>query len=145
MSGLVVLVIVALGIFYLTKNTSEDVRMVPPIPPDKTNAKFEWVYESKGEKEGIPQTTINLVGHHMDGTTETNHVDDIEGRCNEYANPDKNVYKGSTEIICYYAGFGRYYKVVQSGERYLVQRKEFEEAGPDYNPPIQQFKTIVQI
>lgn len=142
--GLIVLIVVAFGIFYRTKKNSKDVHIVPPTPPDKTNARFEWVYEPMGEKEGIPQTTISLVGHYTDGTSEKNQIDKIEGGCNEYSNPDKDVYKGSTEIICYYAGFGRYYKVVQSGERYLVQRKEFEEASPDYNPPIQDFKTIAQ-
>ena len=142
--GLIILIVLALGIFYFTQKSKKDLHVVAPTPTDKTNARFEWVYESKGEKDGIPQTTVSLAGHYVDGTSDKTYIDDIEGGCNEYASPDKDVYKGSTEIMCYYAGFGIYYKVVQSGEHYLVQKKEFEEASPDYNPPVQEFKTILQ-
>ncbi len=147
---LIYLLILVLGIsallFFINnhKQITDGISLVPPTQVDKSNAQFEWVYESKDEKDGIPQTNISLVAHYSDGTTEKKLVDDIEGGCNEYSNPDKDAYPGSKMIICYYAGFGRYYKVVQSADVYLVQRKEFEEASPDYNPPIQSFQTIVQ-
>ncbi len=126
------------------KEISDDRHLVPPTEPDKTNARFEWSYEAKGEKDGIPHTIVSLLARYTDGTTEKKQIDEIEGGCNEYVTPDKDVYSGSKMIICYYAGFGRYYKIVQSGVNYLVERKEFEEASPEYNPPIEDFQTIAQ-
>lgn len=134
-------------VFYLVnknKDAADDRQLVPPAQVDKSNAQFEWVYEPKGEKDGIPQTTVSLVAHYTDGTSEKKQIDNIEWGCNEYSNPDKDVYLGSKMIICYYAGFGRYYKVVKAGDVYLVQRKEFEEASPEYSPPVEDFKTLVQ-
>lgn len=143
---LIFILAVSAVLYFINKNKqiSDDDHLVTPTQIDKSNAQFEWVYESKDEKDGIPQTAISLVAHYTDGTTEKKLVDDIEGGCNEYSSPDKDVYTGSKMIICYYAGFGRYYKVVKAGDAYLVQRKEFEEASPDYNPPVQSFQTIVQ-
>ncbi len=47
-------------------------------------------------------------------------------------------------IICYYAGLGRYYKVVEDRDGYAVQRRVFEEASPDYDPPPQAYETVVR-
>ncbi len=102
---------------------------------------FEWTYSSFEEKE-IPRTHIGLVARYPDGTTQTKDIDTIQGSCNEYANPDKDVYSKSKMIICYYAGFGDYYKVVASGDGYNVERKEFEEGEPDSPAVEQPFKTI---
>lgn len=106
------------------------------------NASFEWLYFSF-EKDGIPQTTISLQASYDDGTTQTKEIGTVEGNCNVYDERDADIYPGSEMIICYYAGFGRYYKVVKSGSGYIVQRKEFEEVSPDYSPPIRGFETVV--
>ena len=103
---------------------------------------FEWQYTDATAGGEIMKTTITLLARYPNGVEVTKMIDTIEGGCNEYVNPDKDVYQKSTEIICYYAGFGRYYKVVEGDKEYLVKRKEFEEASPDYNPPIQDFVTI---
>lgn len=102
---------------------------------------FEWKYVSF-EKDFIPHTVVSLNAIYTNGTIRTKEIDTIEGGCNEYASPENDVYIKSTEIICYYSGLGRYYKVVLEGEEYIVKRKVFEEASPDYNPPIQGFITI---
>lgn len=87
--------------------------------------------------------------HHIglntwNGTSQTKEIDTIEGSRNEYVSPDADVYAQSEMIICYYAGFGRYYKVVASGNgTYSVQRREFEEASPHYTPLVASFETIV--
>ncbi|HEY1041178.1 MAG TPA: hypothetical protein VGE63_00430 [Candidatus Paceibacterota bacterium] len=104
---------------------------------------FAWSY-TPSEKNEIPQSTISLTATYPNGAKQTKEIETIEGGCNEYPEPDKDVYKQSQMIICYYAGFGRYYKVVESNGAYLVQRKEFEEGSPEYNPPQQEFKTIAQ-
>lgn len=102
---------------------------------------FTWNYRSF-EKNDLPHSDISLVATYSNGMSKTKLIDTIEGGCNEYVSPDKDVYKDSTMIICYYAGFGQYYKVVERDGGYDVQRREFEEASPDYNPPKQEFKTI---
>lgn len=104
---------------------------------------FAWTYNSFEEEE-IPRSTIGLVATYPDGTTDTKEIDTVQGGCNDYANPDEDVYTKSTMIICYYAGFGNYYKIVQSDSKYLVKRKMFEEGGEDYNPPQLPFETIAE-
>ncbi len=107
------------------------------------NATFEWVYTTY-TKDEIPRTDISIKATYEDGTTETKKVDTIQGSCNKYTERDADVYPSSQMIICYYAGLGRYYKVVKNENIYRVQRKEFEESSPDYSPPQQTFQTIIQ-
>lgn len=104
---------------------------------------FIWSYEPTPDTD-IPRTIITLNAARADGRIEAKEIDVVEGECNEYPDPDADVYADSTMIICYYAGLGRYYKVVEGEGGYLVQRKVFEEASPEYDPPIQQFETIAR-
>lgn len=105
---------------------------------------FSWSY-STDESEEIPRTTISLRAMYFDGTSRTKEIDTVDGTCNTYPSPDDDVYPKSDQIICYYAGFGLYYKVVATGNgTYSVQRREFEEASPDYSPPIAAFETIAE-
>ena len=106
-------------------------------------ATFEWRYEPFTEDE-IPRSTINLVATYENGNTEEKVVDTIQGGCNVYPEPDTDVYSDSEMIICYYAGLGHYFKIIESDDAYLVQRKVFEEASPEYNPPTESFQTIGQ-
>jgi hypothetical protein len=102
---------------------------------------FEWSY-SYSSRSDIPWTTVHITARYPDGATTTKQLETIEGGCNEYEKRDADVYPLSQMIICYYAGLGRYYKVVEEGNGYAVKRKTFEEATPDYNPPVQQFETV---
>ncbi|MFZ2555594.1 MAG: hypothetical protein WAZ27_01850 [Minisyncoccia bacterium] len=130
------------GIFTIT-------RMIDPAPAGGLQADlgrpyFKWTY-SAFEAAEIPQTRVGLVATYPNGSTRTKEIDVIEGNCNAYASPDADVYMNSEMIICYYAGFGRYYKVVDIGsDVFEVQRREFEEASPDYNPPVADFETIAE-
>lgn len=108
------------------------------------NATFEWLY-SPFEKNDMPWVKISLSAKYDDGTSETKLIDTIEGSCVDYDKRDADVYPASTMIMCYYAGFGRYYKVVKKESGYEVQRKEFEEASPEYSPPVQDFQTIIKL
>ena len=103
---------------------------------------FSWEYEPY-ETPYIPHTIISLTATYPDGTRVTKVIEDIEGGCNVFTEPDADVYENSTMIMCYYAGFGRYYKVIANGQGYSVERKEFEEASPDYNPPQPGYQSIV--
>lgn len=104
---------------------------------------FSWSY-STDESGEIPRTRITLRAMYFDGTSRTKEIDTVDGTCNVYPSPETDVYPKSDQIICYYAGFGLYYKVVVTGNgTYAVQRREFEEASPDYDPPVTGFETIV--
>lgn len=116
---------------------------VPSSPEATSTPTFTWSYRTY-EDHDIPYTEITLTATYIDGTVERKIIDTIDGSCNTYETTDPDVYSGSTMIICYYAGFGRYYKVIENKGSYLVQRKEFEEASPDYDPPVQSFQTITQ-
>lgn len=121
---------------YFKKGIETDTTIVPFGEPT-----FEWVYASFESGE-IPRTKISLTATYPNGAIVTKEIDTIEGGCNAYPEPDKDVYVKSEMIICYYAGFGRYYKIISTNGEYLVKRKEFEEATDDYNPPKQDFATI---
>lgn len=104
---------------------------------------FAWVY-SVVEERDMPRSTLSLTAHYTDGTMQTKEIDTIDGVCNDFPTPDSDVYGKSTMIMCYYAGFGHYYKVIEKEGDYIVMRKEFEEGSPEYNPPEQPFKEVVQ-
>lgn len=104
---------------------------------------FSWKYATDESGE-ISQTTISVIALYPDRSAVTKEVDTIEGSCNSYDTPDADVYLRSHMIICYYAGLGHYYKIVEKNGAYAVQRKVFEEASPDYNPPIQPFETVAE-
>lgn len=104
---------------------------------------FAWSYESS-EKEEIPWTKISLTAAYENGIRKTKEVDAVQGSCNAYVSPDKDVYSGSEMIICYYAGLGHYYKVVEAEGGYSVRRKIFEEASPEYDPPVFPFAEITR-
>ena len=107
---------------------------------------FHWGYEQLGKagEDEIPRAKVSLTARYADGTETTKEIDTIDGSCNTYTDYEPGIYPRSQMIICYYAGFGRYYKVVESEGAYLVQRREFEEATPDHDPPQQEFQTIAR-
>jgi len=107
------------------------------------DATFTWSYRSFSESD-IPRTTISLTAEYTGGDVRIKEIDTIQGDCNEYTERDIDVYSQSEMIICYYAGLGHYYKVVEAEDAYLVQRRVFEEASPDYNPEPESFETIAE-
>lgn len=120
----------------------------PSVPPEQESVPagppaFTWSYAAS-ERDGIPYTEISLTARYEDGTSRTEALDTVEGSCNDYDAPASDSYAKSTMIICYYAGLGRYYKVVEEEGAYLVQRRVFEEAGPEYDSPVQAFETIAR-
>lgn len=137
----IVCVLIVSGVYFFTKRVEsvKDTDQTIDVPEGKPV--FTWSYSSF-EKNEIPRTTISLSARYENGFVVTKMIDTIEGGCNEYQERDVDVYAGSSVIICYYAGLGRYFKVVENGSIYEVKRKEFEEASPDYNPPVRTFETI---
>ena len=102
---------------------------------------FEWTYREFSEGE-IPRSEISLVARYENGTVQERVIDTIQGGCSVYGEPDADIYEGSEMIICYYAGLGYYFKVTETDEAYVVQRKVFEEASPDYSPAPEPFEAV---
>jgi len=104
---------------------------------------FEWAYRTYTEDE-IPRSEISLIARYENEIVREKVIDTIQGDCNVYAEPDPDIYEGSEMIICYYAGLGHYFKVVETDDAYVVQRKVFEEATPDYSPAPEPFEAVAR-
>ncbi|HRH55703.1 MAG TPA: hypothetical protein PK609_02450 [Candidatus Paceibacterota bacterium] len=144
------LLVVAVGAYFAfsafnAPRESEPIQEVPTQEDIQTGGdpSFEWSYKAFTENE-IPYSRISLTAEYPNGATDRKEIDTIAGGCNEFIEPDADVYPQSTMIICYYAGLGHYYKVVEGDGAYLVQRKVFEEASPEYNPEPEEFEVIAQ-
>lgn len=141
-------VYVALVYGFSTNSVDKQATTMPELSGEmnttqKQNAVFTWNY-TPFEEDAIPYTRISVTARYEDGALETKEIDTIEGSCNDYPDADEDVYENSSMIICYYAGLGRYYKVVETDTGYAVERKVFEEATPDYDPPVEEFEVIAQ-
>lgn len=138
-----ILIVASLGLFILGKPQPPvtSVQAVPSV--ERGEPAFSWSYREH-EKDSIPYTDISLTASYADGTMETKVIDTVEGNCNGYEEADPDIYERSSMIICYYAGLGRYFKVVEEGEMYAVQRKVFEEASPEYEPAPQPYETVAR-
>lgn len=104
---------------------------------------FTWSYREYMENE-IPRTEVSLTASYGDTHTETFIVDRADGSCNEYEDERESIYEHSKMIICYGAGLGHYYKIVEEGDGYAIQRRVFEEASPDYAPEPEPFVTLMR-
>jgi len=140
---ILVIAFFALNSYIYHEKQAESPEIEQPDTLILDNPSFEWVYVESFDTE-IPYTNISLTARNPDGSTFTKEIDTIAGGCNEYEEADADAYPKSTIIICYYAGLGHYFKVVESGEQYMVLRKVFEEASPEYDPPVEEFEVVAQ-
>ena len=150
--GFIVVLLIVVGYalvdhFLIKKNAVE-------IIPEETSStetavapvgkpSFAWVFDYNQEGD-FPKTSLGLAATYENGVVLTKAIDTPDGSCNVYDDKGKDAYAKADMIICYAAGLGHYYKVVEFDGAYLVQRKTFEEGSPEYNPPVQQFETIAQ-
>ena len=125
----------------VTTTTPNTVIVAPTTVP-----KFTWQFAADKALtlDGLPKTSISLKVVYADGRTETKIIATVPGSCNELPDADKDSVKGSKNIQCYAAGAGDRFKIVQGLTSYLVQHQEFEEGSPEYNPPVQPYRTVVE-
>lgn len=133
--------VIVLASFFILRETAIAPTVVHESEVSKGAPLFSWTYRDYVEND-IPRSEISLVATYGDGTRTTKVIDTVEGSCTPYESTEEQVYEHASMILCYYAGFGLYYKVVEKSGSHLVQRKEFEEASPDYDPPVQPYETI---
>jgi hypothetical protein len=105
---------------------------------------FTWRHHVIDENADYPKSVVSLVTNRADGTNQEKEVATVDGSCNIMPTEAK-LALNSEQLLCYYAGFGYQFRVISVTNGYEVQQKEIEEASPDYNPPIGEFKTILKI
>ena len=107
---------------------------------------FSWEFEeaSSLNPDGNSQTEIYLKILREGGGAERKMIETVDGSCNALPDTDKDSVENSTNIQCYYAGAGERFKITKEGNIYQVKRKTFEEGLPDYNPPVQEYETVIE-
>ena len=105
---------------------------------------LQWRHEVVQNTTEYPQTLVTLMVRREGKVVEFKDIATVDGSCNLM--PTETLLAlDSEQLLCYYAGFGYQYRVIDDGVNYMVQQKEIEEASPDYNPPIAEFKTILTL
>jgi len=105
---------------------------------------FTWSFR-KTPGGDIAMTEITLTTTYPNGTKRSQIIETVDGSCNDVDTSEKDMYAKSNMVVCYYSGFGINYKIVKDAKGYVVMRKEFEEATPDYNPPVQVYKEFKRL
>ncbi len=105
---------------------------------------FTWLHEVVELNADYPKSEVRLLINRSDGTQELKQIATVDGSCAEMP-VETTLALNSEQLLCYYAGFGYQYRVIAIGDSFVVQQREIEEASPDYNPPIAEFVTIMEI
>jgi len=140
--ALTVILVIIVGFFtirFLDQKRSaeisenEDVEVVDSNPES-----FEWKFEDADSLnlDGQPNTDVFVEVTYESGEVRDVLVDTQPGGCNTLDSADEDNALGSKNAQCYGAGLGFTYKITKEEDSYLVKRKQFEEALPDYNPPV---------
>lgn len=133
---------------HVEKQDSEQLSVTDtPKPEDRTDRPiFNWRYEEAStlNPDGNPSTNVFLDVNYPNKTTLSKLIQNEPGSCNSLPDAEPGSVPNSVSIQCYYAGFGAKYKIVLVSTSYQIQKKEFEEGSPDYNPPEQQYKTVAE-
>jgi len=136
-----VTLIVAIVIYVaITQHKSADI----PQAPLET---FTWRYQAGAlNLDGIPGTKIFLDATYVNGKVLSKEIDEVGGSCNEItpSEEDGDMVEGSDKIQCYGAGLGQWFKLTKGENSYLVLRKTFEEALPDYTSPSYQYESVAE-
>ncbi len=107
---------------------------------------FVWNFEDDDSLnlDGNPQTNIYIEAKYPNGVVLNKLVDTTAGSCNILPEVSEDIVPYSSIIQCYSAGLGYRYKIIKEQESYIVQRKTFEEALPNYNPPVYEYETVLE-
>ncbi len=141
---LVLLLVLGIGIFAL-KSHAPAPAAHEPVAEDLTEAPaFAWTFADSASLnlDGNPQTDVFLTATHADGTVETKQVDTVPGGCSVLPDLEEGSIEGAPAAQCYYAGLGQRYRIVEGDREYAVERKVFEEASPEHEPPQEEYERV---
>lgn len=118
---------------------------------DPKHPSLSWSYESV-PNEDYPKSIVSLAIDDGSEFPSMYTVETIDGSCNtvdqsSYSDEGEKVSLAgdSSPILCYFAGFGRIFRVIEEENSYVVQGKDIEEGSPEYTPPETRFETIINI
>lgn len=119
---------------------------VTQVSSTSTPPTFVWKYEQATSLnlDGIPKTNIFLEATYSNAVVERKLVDTTPSSCNALPDSEKDSLASTTNIQCYGAGIGYRFKITKGQTSYLVQRKTFEEASPNYTPPTYKYEVIAE-
>lgn len=146
---LLILIGVAAFLYMTYVSDAPERHTVEPVTQGEPTAasSFVWRFEEADSlnPDGMPETEICLDVTYTDGSVVTELVDTTHASCNALPDTDADSVPGTSNIQCYGAGLGYRFKITRGEESYLVQRKMFEEASPEYEPPVQEYETVSEI
>lgn len=152
--ALIAILVLVIGFFtirFLDQKRSAEIRENEDVEvadsQDSSPKSFEWKFEDSDSLnlDGQPNTDVFVGVTYESGEGKAFLVDTQSGGCNALDSADKDNALGSKNAQCYGAGLGFTYKITKGEDSYLVKRKQFEEALPDFNPPATQYEVISEI
>ena len=146
--AILVLVIGFYTIRFLGQKRSAEIREKEITETMDSNPQsFEWKFENADSLnlDGQPNTDVFVEVTYESGEVKAFLVDTQSGGCNALDSADEDKAIGSKNAQCYGAGLGFTYKITKGEDSYLVKRKQFEEALPDYNSPAMKYEVIFEL
>ncbi len=142
-----ILLALGLGVFVYKTYFTTPVNTEVPTQGNTTQVEplaFIWRYEKAStlNSDGLPKTNVFLEAVYPNGSIDRKLIDTRDGGCNDLPDSDADSVAISHDAQCYAAGLGYHYKVTKGETSYLVQRKKFEEASPDYTPPVSAYEVV---
>jgi hypothetical protein len=147
----IVILVIIVGFFtirFLDQKRSAEIRENESTETVDSNPQsFEWKFEDADSLnlDGQPNTDVLVDVIYESGAVKAFLVDTQSGGCNALDSADEDNALGSKNAQCYGAGLGFTYKITKGEDSYLVERKKFEEALPDYNPTATEYEVISEI
>jgi hypothetical protein len=119
----------------------------PNIEDIKGTPVFSWKYEADDSLngDGLPQTNVYLEVSYSSLEKTSRLIATVPGSCNDLPDREKDSALNSSVAQCYAAGYGDLFKVIKGERSFMVMRKVFEEASPEYDPPVQPYKVVLEI
>lgn len=149
------LVLIALGLcFFLYKTYNKESQSAvvvttpePNVDDSKGAPVFRWKYEADDSLngDGLPQTNVFLEASYSSLKKASKLIATVPGSCNDLPDREKDSAPNSSVAQCYAAGYGDLFKVIKGERSYVVMRKVFEEGSPEYDPPVQPYKVVLEI
>lgn len=140
---LVGVLLIAAGVYFLTKEEELDCCGAPVIPQtaqvqEESTPVFTWRFVEEGEDEYARPTVrvfLEMNGVEKELATTT-------GSCAELTG-DRLAQGQVTSALCWWGGAGDEFGVYKEGNRYIVKRGAQDEATPDYPGFRGNFQTLL--
>lgn len=148
--GFLVLIVLGLIVFgiktYVYDNRTTEMLPVAENFKKSEAISFNWNFTQADSlnPDGNPETNIFLEIGYSDLSVLSKLIDIVPMSCNLLEDTKEITALKSKVIQCYGAGLGYLFKVTKGENSYKVERKTFEEASPEYVPPVSEYEVIAE-